>query len=398
MQYRNDRAGNPISALGFGCMRFPKKGGSIDLEETRREILRAVELGVNYFDTAYIYPGSEACLGQILAESGLRDRVKIATKLPQYLIRSRESIDRYFAEQLSRLRTDHVDYYLMHMLTDLDAWHKLVSLGIADWIARKKESGAIGQIGFSFHGNTEMFLKILEAYDWDFCQIQYNYMDEVSQAGRAGLEAAAARGIPVIIMEPLRGGKLVDLLPAGAKQLIAGDPKGRTAAELAFRWLWDQSGVTCVLSGMNSMAMLEENCRIASDALPGHFTPEDHRLITELRALINEKLLVGCTGCGYCMPCPRGVDIPGTFRCYNEMSTEGRGAGRHEYFQVVALRKEAPFASQCVACGKCQSHCPQHISIIEELKNADRALRPAHYRAAISVSRWWLFGRKRKSR
>ena len=204
MQYRNDRAGNPISALGFGCMRFPKKGGSIDMEETRREILRAVELGVNYFDTAYIYPGSEACLGQILAESGLRDRVKIATKLPQYLIRSRESIDRYFAEQLSRLRTDHVDYYLMHMLTDLDAWHKLVSLGIEDWIARKKESGAIGQIGFSFHGNTEMFLKILEAYDLDFCQIQYNYRDEVSQAGRAGLEAAAARGIPVIIMEPLR--------------------------------------------------------------------------------------------------------------------------------------------------------------------------------------------------
>ena len=397
MQYRKDRLGRDISALGFGCMRFPKKNGSIDQQETERELMRAIELGVNYFDTAYIYPGSEASLGEALEKHQVRDKVRIATKLPQYLIRSRAAIDKYFSEQLSRLRTDHVDFYLMHMLTDLDAWNKLVSLGIEDWIREKKASGAIGQIGFSYHGNTAMFLKILEAYDWDFCQIQYNYLDENTQAGREGLLAAAAKGIPVIIMEPLRGGKLVDLLPQSAKDLVAKDPKGRSAAELAFRWLWDQEAVTCVLSGMNSMEMLEENCRTASDALPGSFTDADHALIGKLKAAIQDKLKVGCTGCGYCMPCPKGVDIPGAFRCYNTMATERKAAGRKEYFQTVALRKEQPFPSLCVGCGRCESHCPQHISIIQELKNADRALRPFPYRVASDVAHWWLFGRTTKS-
>ena len=253
MQYRPDRQGNPISLLGYGCMRFAKTGGAIDLDKAEREILRAVELGVNYFDTAYIYPGSESALGEILARNRLRDRVNIATKLPQYLINGTAAIDRYFAEQLRRLKTDHIDYYLMHMLTDLQAWNKLEALGIRDWIDRRKAEGSIRQIGFSFHGNTEMFLKILDAYDWDFCQIQYNYMDETSQAGREGLLAAARKGIPVIVMEPLRGGKLVTMLPERARRLIGADPKGRSPAELALRWLWEQEQVTCVLSGMNSL-------------------------------------------------------------------------------------------------------------------------------------------------
>ena len=232
-----------------------------------------------------------------------------------------------------------------------------------------------------------MFLKILNAYDWDFCQIQYNYMDEVSQAGREGLHAAAAKGIPVIIMEPLRGGKLVDMLPEKAKTLIAQDPKHRTAAELAFRWLWDQPEVTCVLSGMNSSAMVEENCRIASAVSAGEFGEEDFALISQIKNLINEKIKVGCTGCGYCMPCPKGVDIPGAFRCYNEMYMEKKSVGRHEYFQVVGLRKDPALPTQCVACGRCESHCPQHIHIIDELKNARKALLPLHYRVAIEVGR-----------
>ncbi len=391
MLYRKDRRGEEISQLGFGCMRFPRKRGGIDQEEVEREILRAVELGINYFDTAYIYGGSEASLGEALEKHGLRDRVRIATKLPQYLIRSRDAMEKYFREQLSRLRTDRVDYYLMHMLTDVDAWRKLQALGVEDWIAEKKKSGQIAQIGFSYHGNTEMFLRILEAYDWDFCQIQYNYMDEVSQAGRKGLQAAAAKGIPVIIMEPLRGGKLVNLLPAEAKKLIAEDPKKRGAAELAFRWLWDQKEVSCVLSGMNSMEMLEENCRVASDAPAGHFTPEDHALLAALRQAVSGKVRVGCTGCAYCMPCPHGVDIPGTFYCYNEMGTEGRMSGIRDYLQAVTMRKEPVFASQCVGCGRCEKHCPQHLPIIEELKNADRALRPFWVKGAIGVARWWMF-------
>ena len=391
VKYRKNRNGEPISILGYGCMRFTRKGSSIDLDKAEKELLRAIKNGVNYFDTAYIYPGSEAALGEILHRNHIRDQVNIATKLPQYLIRTREAIDRYFSEELSRLQTDHIDYYLMHMLTDINAWEKLKKLGIEDWIREKKETGAIRNIGFSFHGNTDMFLKILNAYDWDFCQIQYNYMDETSQAGRKGLQAAAEKGIPVIIMEPLRGGKLVNMLPEKAKALIRKDPKKRSAAELALRWLWDQPEVTCVLSGMNSLEMVEENCRIASLVQAGEMTDADHRMIAKIRDYINEKLKVGCTGCGYCMPCPHGVDIPGTFRCYNEMYMEKKGTGRKEYVQVVGLRKEPAFASQCVGCGRCERHCPQHINIIQELKAADKALRPLPYKAAVSVMRWFVY-------
>ena len=390
MKYRKNRAGGPVSVLGYGCMRFSRSGGSIDLPKAEKEILAAMESGVNYFDTAYIYPGSEAALGEILARNHVRERVQIATKLPQYLINRPGAVDRYFDEQKKRLQTEYIDYYLMHMLTDVGAWRKLEQLGIREWIERKKQSGEIRQIGFSFHGNTDMFLQILEAYDWDFCQIQYNYMDEVSQAGRKGLQAAAAKGIPVIIMEPLRGGKLVDMLPEEAKRRIAADPKKRTAAELALRWLWDQPEVTCVLSGMNSLEMIRENCRIASEAEAGEFTEEDQALIAGIRDDINRTIKVPCTGCAYCMPCPQGVDIPGAFRCYNEMFMESKNTGRHEYFQVVSLRKEPAFPSQCVGCGKCERHCPQHISIIEELKNADRALRPLPYRVAAGVARRFL--------
>ena len=214
MHYRNDRYGNPLSVLGFGCMRFPQKMGRIDMEETEKEILEAIHGGVNYFDTAYIYPGSEAALGEILEKNNLRDQVNIATKLPHYLIKSRDGMDKLFAEELRRLRTDHVDYYLMHMLNDTATWERMKGLGIEEWIAEKKTSGQVRQIGFSYHGNSEMFCKLVDAYDWDFCQIQYNYMDEHSQAGRKGLYHANAKGLPVVIMEPLRGGRLVNNLPA----------------------------------------------------------------------------------------------------------------------------------------------------------------------------------------
>ena len=304
MKYRTDKHGDPVSILGYGCMRFTRKGTGIDLEKAEKELLCAYEAGVNYYDTAYLYPGSEAAIGEIFARNGLREKVKIATKLPQYLVRKAESIDKYFDEELSRLKTDYVDYYLMHMLTDLEGWNRLKRLGIEDWIARQKAAGRIRNIGFSFHGNTDVFQQILNDYDWDMCQIQYNYLDEVTQAGRAGLRAAAAKGIPVVIMEPLRGGRLVNGLPEKARKLVADDAKGRSAAELAFRWLWDQPEVTCVLSGMNSLAMVQENCLTASESEPGMLTEEDHALIAAIRDAINEKTKVPCTGCRYCMPCP----------------------------------------------------------------------------------------------
>lgn len=387
MQYRKDRQGNDISILGFGCMRFTRKGAGIDYEKAESQILRAMELGVNYFDTAYVYAGSEELLGAVLANNGVRDQVRIATKLPQYLVKTSGAIDRFFDEELRRLQTDHIDYYLMHMMTDVAQWENLKRLGIEDWIARKKEAGAIRQIGFSYHGGTEGFLKILDAYDWDFCQIQYNYLDEHAQAGRRGLMAAAEKGIPVIIMEPLRGGKLVDLLPEKARELVAQNGHGWSAAELAFRWLWDQPQVTCVLSGMNSIEMVEENCRVASEVTTESFTAEDFALIDAIRDAINERVKVGCTGCGYCMPCPKGVDIPALFRCWNEMYTEGKSSGRREYWQTVSLRKEKAFARQCVKCGKCESHCPQAIPIRELIHIADRELRPLPWRIAGDVAR-----------
>ncbi|MFI3201012.1 MAG: aldo/keto reductase [Eubacteriales bacterium] len=374
MQYRNAKNNDPISLLGYGCMRFTKNGSTIDLEKAEQEILSAISQGVNYFDTAYIYPGSEVALGSILTNNHLREQVKIATKLPQYLIKSATSIERYFQEQLNRLQTDYIDFYLMHMITDIASWNKLIKLGILEWIQEKKASGQIKQLGFSYHGNTEMFLQILEAYDWDFCQIQYNYMDEHSQAGRKGLERAYALHIPVIIMEPLRGGRLATYLPSTAQQLIENHPRGYSAAEWSFRWIMEQHGVMTVLSGMNSLAMVEENVRIASQVAFNEFTQEDHQLITDVKTAIQQLVKVNCTGCGYCLPCVKHVDIPGVFRCYNTIYADGKRKALREYIQTTLLRKESSSASHCIRCGKCVPHCPQGIDIPQELKAASKHL------------------------
>ena len=391
MQYRNDKYGNKLSVLGFGCMRFTRKGNGIDTDKAEKELMAAYEAGVNYFDTAYIYPGSEAALGEILERNGIREKVNIATKIPQFMVRNREGLDKYFDEQLSRLRTTYIDYYLMHHVTDVAMWEKLKAVGVLDWIRAKKESGAIRNIGFSYHGNTENFLKVLGDYDWDFCQVQYNYLDEVSQAGVKGVKAAAERGIPVVIMEPLRGGKLVNMLPKGALEAMKASGRGWTPAEWGLRWLYDQPEVTVVLSGMNSVEMVEENCRTASEALAGHLTEEDRAVLEVVKKNIREKEKVGCTGCRYCMPCPKGVDIPGIFRCYNAMFTESKSLGRFQFAQTVGLTKQPAFATQCVQCGKCEQHCPQNIPIRQKLKEADKALRPLPYKLGIGFARWFMF-------
>ncbi|MDY5122484.1 MAG: aldo/keto reductase [Treponema sp.] len=394
MNYRKDKNGVEISQLGYGCMRFSRKGSQIDFEKAEKEILAAIEQGVNYFDTAYIYPGSEECLGKILKKNNLREKVYIATKLPQYLMRTPEAIDKTFNEELSRLQTTYIDYYLMHMFTDFSEWEKLKALGIEDWIRNQKEKGIIKNIGFSYHGETEMFLKILDAYDWDFCQIQYNYLDENTQAGKKGLLAAAEKEIPVVIMEPLRGGKLVNL-PEKAKKILAESEKKYTPAELGLRWLWNQKEVTCVLSGMNSIEMVNENIRIASDAIPDSFNEKDFEIVDEVKKIIKEKEKVGCTGCRYCMPCPKGVDIPGNFYYYNLMYMEKKSGARIEFAQNMGLRKEPGFASQCINCGKCEQHCPQHLKIRDFLKQADKELRPLPYKVVINIARKFLLRDKK---
>ena len=385
MNYRTDRYGNQLSILGFGCMRFPQTLGIIDMKETEREIMTAFQAGVNYYDTAYIYPGSEAAIGEIFEKNQIRDKVYIATKLPHYLIKTAADLDKLFGEELKRLRTDYVDYYLMHMLTDTDTWNRLKSLGIEEWIAEKKASGAIRQIGFSYHGNSEMFCNLVDAYDWDFCQIQYNYMDEHSQAGRKGLYHAHSKGIPVIIMEPLRGGKLVNRLPDTAKKIFEKYKIKRTPAQWAFRWLWNQPEVTVVLSGMNSDEMVRDNIQTASTVEVGELGEEEEQMLKQVVNAINAKMKVGCTGCGYCMPCPKGVDIPGTFAAYNRRFAEGKFWSLVDYVICTTLRKNSTAASNCVNCGKCEKHCPQHIEIRNCLKDAQKELETPLYKVVRNV-------------
>jgi len=385
MNYRKDKYGNDISLLGFGCMRFTQSGGKIDLDKAEKEILAAFHAGVNYFDTAYIYPGSEAAIGEIFARNEIRKQVKIATKLPHYLIKNADQMEKYFSEQLKRLQTDYIDYYLMHMLTDVQTWNKLKNMGILEWLESKKESGAIRQIGFSYHGNSDMFCQLVDAYDWDFCQIQYNYLDEHSQAGRRGLMHANKKGLPVIIMEPLRGGRLANKLPESAVSIMEKHPIQNTPAGWAFKWLYNQQEVSCVLSGMNSLEMVEENVKTASETSVGNLTIEDEAMLKEVVAAINEKMKVGCTGCGYCMPCPKNVDIPGTFVAYNRLYSDGKFTALKEYFMCTALRRDSSAASNCVECGKCEQHCPQGIPIRERLKNAKKELETPIYRIGVKL-------------
>ena len=372
MIYRDNYGKDKLSILGFGCMRFPKKGNGFDMDEVKREIKYCIDNGVNYFDTAYLYPGSEEALGTVLSELGLRDKVYIATKMPHYLIKDIDALEKRFNEELSRLKTDHIDYYLMHMLPDSATWDVLVSKGVDKWLEDKKAKGLIKRVGFSYHGNTDAFIELLDKYAWEFCQIQYNYMDETSQAGRAGLMAAAERQIPVIIMEPLRGGRLVNDLPKEAEALFADSGRPWSKAEWAFRWLYDQPEVSVVLSGMNSMEMVKENIRTASETEIHSLTDEDFDVYSKVRMAINKKMKVGCTGCRYCMPCPKGVDIPGSFRCYNVSYTDNYVVGIKEYLMCTAMKKDRAMASQCIECGKCEQHCPQGIAIRSELKNVKK--------------------------
>ncbi len=361
----NPKNGDKISQLAFGCMRFPR-----DEAEAAREVAFAIENGVNYLDTAYIYPGSEASVGRILKKYELRDKVNIATKLPHYLVRKTADFDKMFNTSLERLQTDRIDYYLQHMFTKLGDWDRMQELGAVEWTERQKRDGRIRSIGFSFHGGAQSFIDILEAYDWDFCMIQYNYLDVNAQAGQSGLARARELGIPVMIMEPLRGGKLANALPPKARELWDGVHPKRSYAEWAFRWLWNQEGILTVLSGMNSMDMVKENIRVASEAEIGALSEAELALFDAAREIIAEKYNVPCTGCNYCMPCPGGVDIPLCFQFYNDLAYGKKLPVMMNY----AMRAGEKNASKCIRCGKCEAHCPQSIAIREKLAETKAAL------------------------
>ena len=384
MNYRKDKNGNDLSLLGFGCMRFQKKMGRINMELCEKQIMNAYNNGVNYFDTAFIYPGSESAIGEVFEKNNIRENIYIATKLPPQLMVNIDVLEKLFKEQLKRLRTDYIDFYLMHMMSDIKVWERLKGIGIEQWIADKKASGQIRNIGFSYHGNTEKFCEIIDAYDWDMTLIQYNYLDEHSQAGRKGLEYAHSKGIPVMIMEPLRGGKLVNNLPDEAKELFKNHEVQHTPAQWAFKWLFSQEEVTTVLSGMNSEEMVVDNINTASTTKIREITESDEKMLKAVVRAINHKMKVGCTGCGYCMPCPQNINISGTFSAYNTHFTGNKFLGFKEYLRATAFSGSSP-ASQCINCGKCESHCPQAIEIRKELKNAVNTLETPVYKTANNV-------------
>ncbi len=386
MEYRtNQKNGDNLSLLGYGCLRFPKKGNAIDQEKTEKLLQLAYDNGVNYFDTAYIYTGSEAALGKFLAK-GYRKNVFIADKIPHYLVKKAEDFDNYFNEMLKRLQTDYIDYFLLHMLNDINSFKRLETLGIRDWIKKQKEAGRIKRIGFSFHGTTEMYLQVLNAYDWDFTQVQYNYMDEHSQAGRKGVEAAYEKGIPMIIMEPLRGGKLVQGLPDSAKKMMEKEEHHYSPAEWGLRWLYNQKEISVVLSGMNEEEQVIENMRIASETTVGSMSQHEMGFIEEIKAEIRKYIKVPCTGCGYCQPCPAGVDIPSCFAAYNTKFTDGYIKAMTEYLRCTTLKTTPTNASLCIKCGKCETHCPQSLPIRDYLTNVKKGLEGPIYPVVAYVA------------
>ncbi len=380
MLYRNlVKNGPDVSLLGYGCMRFPTKGTGIDKELTFSQMKLAFDNGVNYYDTAYIYHTgkSEVILGEFIKKYNIRDKVYIADKLPTFLIGKTDHIRKYFNTQLTRLDTDYIDYYLIHTLGSLSDWERLKSFGVLDFISEKKASGQIKYIGFSFHGKPQEFIKILEDYQWDFCQIQFNYLDENNQAGLAGLKRAGELGLGVVIMEPLRGGALAVKAPDKVKEIFANHKDGNSPAHWGLRFVMNHPEVSTVLSGMNVNQHIIDNVKVASTTEPNSMTAEDLAVIDQVKKVYDELMKVPCTGCGYCMPCPFGVDIPGTFNDYNSLSFFGKTARitRMQYISKCAgFLGDKAGANQCVNCGKCIPQCPQSIAIPTKLKEAHKAL------------------------
>ena len=373
MLYRKfGKTNEMVSILGFGCMRLPILPGGdqskIDEERATELIRHAIDKGVNYIDTAYPYHGngmgsggqSEPFLAKALKE-GYREKVKLATKLPSWLIKTREDMDKYLNEQLERLQTDSIDFYLVHALNK-DSWKIVKEAGIAEFLDQAIKDGKIKHAGFSYHEKHEYFNEIVDYYDWSFCQIQFNYLDEDFQAGLKGLQYAAQKGLGVTIMEPLRGGKLALGLPEDVQNEFNKAEIKRTPAEWALRWVWNHPEVSVLLSGMNTMEQVIENLKVADVALENSMTEKELSIVEGAKNIFKSRIKVNCTACSYCMPCPVGVNIPSCFSLYNNYHV----FGKEENYKMLQPKQKA---SNCVECGKCETHCPQGISIRQELKN-----------------------------
>jgi predicted aldo/keto reductase-like oxidoreductase len=376
MEYRTfGNTGLQVSSLGFGCMRLPvigKDHSRIDEAHATEMVHQAIAQGVNYFDTAYPYhsesfakPGaSEPFLARAL-KNGYREKVHLATKLPCWLVESRGDMDRLLEEQLSRLDAGRIDFYLLHSLNQ-STWDKMLRLGVLDFLDQAQASGKISHAGFSFHDELPLFREIVDAYDWTFCQIMYNYFDEHYQAGRAGLHYASGKGLAVVAMEPLRGGSLIHGLPEKSRKILHESVPGRSEVEWALGWLWNQPEVTVILSGMSHLDQLKENLGLARKFPGTPWTSKDEKTIEQAGQVIQDLQRVNCTACGYCLPCPEGVNIPRNFSLCNDHHMLNDPAARQRYFGLLS---EAERASSCTQCGQCEEQCPQHIPIRAELEH-----------------------------
>jgi uncharacterized protein len=363
-----------LSILGFGCMRLPVlANGHVDVPESARMIRYAIDHGVNYIDTAYPYHSgeSEPAVGMALRD-GYREKVGLATKLPPWMVKSREDMDRILAEQLNKLQTDHIDYYLVHAL-DRNSWPAMKGLGVERFLEDAKADGRIRFAGFSFHDEADVFEKIVDDYAWDFCQIQYNYMDEEYQAGTRGLKYAAERGLGVVVMEPLRGGSLSKKVPeTGA--IWSGSARHMSPSAWALHWLWDHPEVTVVLSGMSTMEQVAENVETAETAATGSMAPQERAMFDRIKQAYGTRMKIGCTGCQYCMPCPGGVNIPGCFEQFNIAHMYESVDNARMFYRLSVFLGENGRGSKCTECGSCLEKCPQHIPIPEKLKEVEGLL------------------------
>ncbi|QQY78903.1 hypothetical protein EDD65_10457 [Keratinibaculum paraultunense] len=375
MQYRNFTKDNiKVSALGFGCMRFPildNDSSKIDEEKTIEMLRYAIDNGVNYIDTAYNYHqgNSEYVVGKALKD-GYRKKVYLATKLPVWKVESYNDFNELLDEQLKKLDTDYIDFYLMHALNK-ERWDKIKKIGVLKFADEVKKSGKVKYIGFSFHDELDVFKEIIDSYDWDFCQIQLNYVDRDYQAGEEGLKYAYNKGISVVIMEPIKGGKLAN--PSEEiKSIWNLYEEKRTPAEWALRWVLNHREVSVVLSGMNNIEQVKENIKTVSNAKANSLSEEELKLIDKVTDVYNEKIKVGCTGCEYCLPCEQGVSIPDIFQIYNDLYAFGTEENSKKAYS--SFIEKGIDASKCIECGRCEAACPQNIEIIKYLKDAHKIL------------------------
>ena len=382
MKYRKmEKTQDELSVLGFGCMRLPQKNGAIDEERAKAQLRGAIDRGLNYVDTAMPYHDgkSEPFVGRAL-QDGYREKVKLATKLPPWLVKERRDMDIILDGQLRDLQSEKIDYYLIHSLVG-ESFAKISKLGVRDFLDKAKADGRIVNAGFSFHGDRDSFKEIVDAYDWDFCMIQLNILDREFQAGLEGMRYAAAKGLGVIVMEPLRGGLLAKDLPKSVQEIWEEARETRSPVEWALRWVWDHEEVTLLLSGMNEERHIEENLRIASEVEPQSLSKEDLELVERVAQEYRRLMKSGCTGCGYCMPCPAGVKIPACLGLYDHAKLSGdENSARMAYLIRVTglLDGKSGLASKCIRCGKCVKACPQNIDVpkhLEEVKSSFEGLR-----------------------